>query len=478
MIGWIFIISLSFSLNIYLMKINTSKIVKNKAESFFKEIVTTRLWNSIYGGVYVPVTEETQPNPYLKVSDRDIETTTGLKLTKINPSYMTRQIAELSELQNDIKYHLTSLNPIRPANKADDWETKVLKDFEKNPESIMEKVTIDSVSNYRYMKPLITEMSCLDCHAKQGYEVGDIRGGISISFSDKVYNKTEIKQTVALSLIHLIVLFLGIIGLKYYERMSNKFLFELEIKNEKLEENQIYQQRMNKVLTEINATKDKFFSIIAHDLRGPFNSILGFSNLLLEEFQDLPDEQKHEMVHIISESASSSYDLLENLLMWSRAQTGKIKYNPEKVDIKELIDSLISLYKSQSKNKEIIIKNNIHESFELISDKNVIETILRNLVSNAIKYTNKGGVITLDCVALCNNGATKIIVTDTGVGMSKKTLSELFKVDNNNSTDGTEKEKGTGLGLILCKELVKIIGGEIEVESKEGFGSEFKFTIP
>jgi signal transduction histidine kinase len=460
------------------MKINTSRLVRNKAESIFSEIVTTRSWNAMHGGVYVPITEITQPNPFLKGADRDIETISGLKLTKINPAYMTRQISELAELQNHISFHITSLKPIRPANKADEWELTVLKGFEENPEPFLQNTNINSVPYYRYMAPLITQTSCLRCHSEQGYKEGDVRGGISVSFRDDVYKIADAKQTAALGIIHIIVLFLGIIGLKYYKRMSSKFLLELSVKNDKLEENQLYQNQLNKDLKEINATKDKFFSIIAHDLKGPFNSILGFSNLLLEDFQNLPDEQKHEMVHIISESASNSYNLLENLLMWSRAQIGKIKYNPVKIDIKELIDSLISLYKGQSKNKEIIIKNNIQESFELISDKNIIETILRNLVSNAIKYTKKGGAITLDCVVLSNNKASKITVTDNGVGMTEKNLSELFKVDNNNSTDGTEKEKGTGLGLILCKELVKVIGGEIEVESKEGFGSEFKFTIP
>lgn len=476
--GWISIIVLSYLFNIYLMKLNTSKVAKNKAESFFSEIVITRLWNSIHGGVYVPITEETQPNLCLNDPERDIVTIAGKKLTKINPAYMTRQIAELAEKHNTIKYHITSLNPIRSENKADKWEAMALNEFKDSPVAILQKDTIESFSYYRYMAPLITESSCLKCHAEQGYEIGNVRGGISVSFRDDIFVKAEKKQTIALTIIHLVVLVLGIFGLKYYERMSNKFLLELKLKNVKLEENQIYQQKLNKDLKGINSTKDKFFSIIAHDLRGPFNSILGFSNLLLEDFQELPDDKKYEMVQIISESAGRSYNLLENLLMWSQAQTGRIKYNPEKFDIKDLIESLTILYKEQAKDKEIIFKNNIQESFVLISDMNIIKTVLRNLISNAIKYSHKGGSITLDCYTTNTNGDIKIVVADKGVGISEEKLNKLFNVEGTISTEGTEEEKGTGLGLILCIDLVKIIGAKLEIESKVGQGSEFKFTIP
>ena len=478
LIGWISIIALSYFLNIYLMKLNTSKIARNKAESFFSEIVTTRLWNSIYAGVYVPVTEMVQPNSYLKVSDRDVETTTGQKLTKINPAYMTRQIAELAETHNQIKYHITSLNPIRPANKADEWETLVLVGFEENPEGVLQKVDINSISYYRYMAPLLTEASCLKCHAEQGYKVGDIRGGISVSFRDDVYNTAEEKQTMTLSIIHVIVLFLGIFGLKYYERMSNRFLLKLKIKNEKLEENQLYQQQLNKNLKELNATKDRFFSIIAHDLKSPFNLILGYSELLLENFHEYSDEIKYEQVQIISNTTKNSFNLLENLLTWSRSQTGRIKYNPEKIDIKIIGNSLTEQYNSQADNKDIKLKNNIQESFELISDRNIIETVLRNLISNAIKYTAKGDTITLDYRICENNKKIEISVSDTGTGMEEEILNQLFKIDESLSTPGTNNEKGTGLGLILCKELLEMAGGTIEVESESGEGSTFKIFIP
>ena len=181
-VSWLGIILISYLWNYYAVTTGTLKMVENKARSFFDQIVVTRSWNSFHGGVYVPVTAQTQPNPYLKDSLRDVVTVNGLRLTKINPAFMTRQIAEINKSENDLQFHITSLNPIRPANKADNWEQKALVGFERNRHDVLELLSSDSCSTYRYMAPLVTEKSCLKCHAVQGYKVGDIRGGISISF--------------------------------------------------------------------------------------------------------------------------------------------------------------------------------------------------------------------------------------------------------------------------------------------------------
>ena len=152
------------------------------ARSFFDIIVTAREWNALHGGVYVPITDEIQPNPYLDVSDRDIVTIDGVTLTKINPAYMTRLIAEIARQNNNVYFHITSLDPIRPGNIAEPWEREALLLFEKNDQEEYYELNTSSQVFY-YMAPLITQESCLQCHEKQGYQVGDIRGGISVSFS-------------------------------------------------------------------------------------------------------------------------------------------------------------------------------------------------------------------------------------------------------------------------------------------------------
>jgi hypothetical protein len=172
---WILVIALSLAWNHYIVESHTLKLVGNKAKAFFDEIVITRNWNSLHGGVYVPIDSLTQPNSYLNDPLRDIETINGMKLTKVNPSFMTRQIAEINKSKNDLQFHITSLKPIRPENKPDDWERKALLAFENKEQEFLELVENDSSSLYRYMAPLITEESCLKCHAIQSYKVGDIR---------------------------------------------------------------------------------------------------------------------------------------------------------------------------------------------------------------------------------------------------------------------------------------------------------------
>ncbi len=183
-LAWVIIISFSAVWNIAQDRQSQTKIHLESARSFFELIVTAREWNADQGGVYVPITDEIQPNPYLDVPERDITSTTGLTLTLINPAYMTRLIAELADKRNNVKFHVTSLKPIRPANSPDTWEAIALESFDHGQGEYFERYTHDKTTYLRYMAPLITEQSCLKCHEKQGYQVGEIRGGISITFPE------------------------------------------------------------------------------------------------------------------------------------------------------------------------------------------------------------------------------------------------------------------------------------------------------
>ncbi len=229
-------------------------------------------------------------------------------------------------------------------------------------------------------------------------------------------------------------------------------------------------------LHELNATKDKFFSIIAHDLKNPFNSIIGFSNLLVEKVQDKDYNEMEEFVGYILESSNSAMNLLLNLLEWSRSQTGKMEFSPKTVEIRLLIDEVIRLLNVTTQQKSITIScEDLHDA-TVTADKNMISTILRNLISNAIKYTHPGGKIVLSAEQKPDEWVFS--VSDNGVGIKKEAIEKLFRIDENNSTPGTQNETGTGLGLILCKEFVKKHGGKIWVESEVGIGSAFYFTIP
>jgi PAS domain S-box-containing protein len=231
-------------------------------------------------------------------------------------------------------------------------------------------------------------------------------------------------------------------------------------------------------LKELNATKDRFFSILSHDLRNPFNAILGFSNILLKNHKNYDDEKLEKIFKASSDSANNALKLLENTLTWARSQSGRIEYLPEELHLKTILSETVSGLLATANNKNIQISNIISEKDIIYADKNMIATIFRNLISNAIKFTNKNGKIIISADKQGNSNFLEISVTDTGVGIPKYRVDDLFRIDKNISTHGTENEKGTGLGLILCKEFVEKHGGEIWVESELGVSSDFKFTMP
>ncbi len=238
------------------------------------------------------------------------------------------------------------------------------------------------------------------------------------------------------------------------------------------EQLQAYSQELQK----INQSKDKFFSIIAHDLKSPFSGLIGFSTLLIEAIQDKDYETVEKGINMISQISNNTYALLLNLLEWSQSQTGKIDYIPESFVLSELISDTVELQKYQAGTKGIRLCKNIPPTIKVNADINMIKTIIRNLISNAIKYTQKGGVITIS--ATTQNSMAHISVSDTGVGIRKEKIEKLFQIEHTESTPGTNKEKGTGLGLILCKEFIEKHKGRIWAESEVEKGSTFHFTIP
>lgn len=256
---------------------------------------------------------------------------------------------------------------------------------------------------------------------------------------------------------------------EYLEQVVQTRTAEIVLQKEKI-------QLQRDELAVANATKDKFFSIIAHDLRNPFNTLLGFSDLLIDQINLKDFEKSYEFAKIIHKTSSVSYELLENLLNWSRAQTGKISFNPESIDIKSLIDANILLLNNLAEKKGIVLSSTLDHEALAFADKNMVLTILRNLITNAIKFSRKGDKITVSVDD--DKEFYTIRVSDTGVGIDEKAIAKLFLISENIKTEGTSNEQGTGLGLILCKEFVDYNKGKIWVESQVGVGSTFSFTLP
>jgi two-component system sensor histidine kinase/response regulator len=253
---------------------------------------------------------------------------------------------------------------------------------------------------------------------------------------------------------------------------QNEFLYQLE-------------EIRSAELAELNASKDKFFSIISHDLRTPFNGLIGPAQLLMMELEESGDIAAMELAETILKSARCAHRLLENLLSWSMIQQGVLEAKPHMVSLADLTQSVIDMLGETAVQKNIDIMTVVEPEVSVFADENMLRTILRNMLSNAIKFTEEGGKVTIfahphlqiEEVDQESDQFVEISVVDTGVGINPEDLEKLFKIDEQLSTIGTSKEVGAGLGLILCKEMVELNGGTLQVESIPGRGSKISFTL-
>lgn len=231
-----------------------------------------------------------------------------------------------------------------------------------------------------------------------------------------------------------------------------------------------------KKLREANATKDKFLSIISHDLKSPFTSLLGFSDMLIQDYDDFSDDERKTFIREIRKSAFNAFDLLDNLLQWSRVVRDKIPYQPTPGNPRQLVDETISSLKAEIDKKEIHVTNLLEERQNIYSDHFMLSTVLKNVLSNSIKFTDNSGTVVIDSKK--DNGFLNISILDNGIGISESDLNLLFRLDVHYKKIGNSKENGTGLGLILCKELITKNKGKIWVESTLGQGTKVTITVP
>jgi signal transduction histidine kinase len=257
---------------------------------------------------------------------------------------------------------------------------------------------------------------------------------------------------------------------------NTKALEQIELHREEIESQRDNIIEKNKELNILNTTKNKFFSIIAHDLRSPFSSILGFSDVLLNKHDTYNSEEREKIIQHIKKGTESAYALMENLFTWAMSQSEKVKFLPKEYNLRDVTDEVIETLTSFAQNKNIDLLNKIDPVILIYADDNMLRTILRNLISNSVKYSHKNSSISVS--AKKNNKGVYLEVSDTGIGMTKAQKEKLFSLDINISSPGTDNELGSGLGLLLCKEFIEKHNGEITVESNPGQGSTFSFFLP
>jgi signal transduction histidine kinase len=262
-------------------------------------------------------------------------------------------------------------------------------------------------------------------------------------------------------------------SVSFSEKQLLSRLHDMEARNTSLE--LLAGQRTSKLL-EIISTNGKFLSIIAHDLRSPFSSILGILDLLKLSLKELNKAEINEYIDIIYNSANNTLTLLDNLLVWAVSQNIEKTFKPVKINLYELLQEEIESLKTLALQKQITMSQSVEPALNVTADLQMVKTIFRNLINNAIKYTHAYGKIVITAVE--NKQFVEVTVIDNGIGISDEDSKKLFKIDSFHSTPGTRDEKGTGLGLLLCKEFVELHGGNIRIESEAGKGSRFAFTLP
>jgi signal transduction histidine kinase len=250
----------------------------------------------------------------------------------------------------------------------------------------------------------------------------------------------------------------------------------LAVQTEKLKKQSLQLAMKNRELKQLNKTKDRFISILAHDLKNPFSTILGLSDLLEKKYNVLSERKKIEFIRMLSATSQRTYSLLNNLLQWAMAQSDAITYNPQRIELSVLINKNLKFFIEGCAAKKIKIFESAGSDCFVFADKNMLDSVIRNLLSNAIKFTPEEGDIHISCIKA--NDEIRVQISDTGVGMDKKTLNGLFRIDKMHSATGTSGETGTGLGLLLCKDFVEKNGGKIWVASKMNAGSTFSFSLP
>jgi signal transduction histidine kinase len=331
--------------------------------------------------------------------------------------------------------------------------------------------TKDSINSHEAMIR-IKEMESLSQSQALQQEIELLRKDFEISNLKANRLKNTIFFLAAVSLMIILVFVV------YYQknRLKRETTRLLEGKNIELEKANLKLHKSEKHLKELNSTKDKFFSIIGHDLRNPLNALLGFSELISGNSRDYTSEEIQRYSKIINEAAKNIHLLIENLLEWSRSQSGNIDYHPEWTNLLPMVTEIFKVFDIHADKKGVNLVSEIPENVSVYADRNLLSTILRNLISNAVKFTPSGGQVRIFCEQ--NESEITISVEDTGIGMSEKQMENIFKLKRNVTMPGTSEEKGTGLGLILCKEFVDMHRGKIWASSKPKVGTTFNFTLP
>lgn len=457
-IGWSFLCSLSGYFYVSTEKARTLELAKKEAITIFNKDKAFRMWATGHGGVYVPITDDTPPNPALShMPERDIVTDQGTRLTLLNPSYMMRQIMEHYEELYGVEGHITSLNLLNEDNLPDEWEEQALEKFEQGEKEVFEVVEKDGHKQLRLTRPMTTQASCLKCHGVQGYKVGDVRGAVGVSISMAPYQALEAK---ALRVIYLSHAFFWLLGLWV---MLISFFHGKK---------RIAERMVNQQLLEDSFEKIKLFAYsVSHDLKNPVVAIHGLTKLLERKFGDVLGEKGNLYCRQIIRSSEQITKLVEQINIY--ISTKEHPLDVEAIDPKDIFAQV-----RQEHGKTLAARSIRWSEPELVpevtADRLALLRVFRNFIDNALKYGGEG--LSHIEIAYADDPLFHIFsVHNDGVGLNSDACQKVFDLFTREGAN--HSVTGSGLGLAIVKEIAQLHEGKVWSESHGDDGVTFYFAI-
>lgn len=482
---WALLVAAALQLHSTDIRRQSLEVATEGARNMFRMVVLTRGWNATHGGVYVPVSPGTQPNPYLDVPRRDVTTTDGQHLTLVNPAYMTRLIAERAHADSGAVFRLTSLRPIRPENAPDSWERLALQAMEQGAREVVEAVAGEPGKQLRYMAPLVVEQACLACHAKQGYKLGDIRGGISVSQQwapIEAASLSGIRQAQwNYGGVFLVVAALGWWLLELLRRRWG----ELDSKIWELEHT-----RNELVQSEKLASLGRMVAGFAHEINTPVGVAVGAVSHNEESLQridgllqaeEVSEEQLRSELDSLRQGGALALANLRRaaglVQSFKRTSIDQSSDQSRSFNMKELIDDVLFTLQGHLKRLPVCVAVDCPGDLTLDGVPGSIEQLLTNLVMNAVQHGFDGGRRAGQITIRVRRDGRDIDLqfTDDGAGMSAQSLARIFE-----PFFTTSRERGgSGLGLYICYNIVTArLGGSIRCDSEPEKGCRFDVRFP
>ncbi|MGE5546587.1 MAG: sensor histidine kinase [Solirubrobacterales bacterium] len=447
-----------------------------RARVVFAIVEMARTWNASHGGLYAPVTADTPPNPWLDDPERDV-VINGRPYTKLNPAYMTRQLSEMMSRDQGVSFRITSLNPIRPANAADPWETVALRAFEAGTEEVVERTDYLGQDTFRYMARLKVREPCMACHRKQGYKVGDVRGGISVSIpAELVLDEFRPQRRQAIGL-HLggFILLAGA-SLLFLARLRESWtqLAEAKAQQERIvHERTAALRAANAELERSNAELENFAYVASHDLQEPLRMMSSYAQLIERRYGAQLDAEGHEFIAYMTDGAARMKAMIDDLLAYSRVGRGEPGF--EAVDTR--VAAEIALANLAAALTEAGAEVSLPAALPTLPGQQaLLVRLFQNLIGNAIKYRRPDQAPRISLTARKEGGEWHFAVTDNGIGVPPEARERIFAIFQRLHNHGAYP--GTGIGLAICRKIVELHGGRIWAEAAEGGGTTFRFTLP